>query len=49
MNFVDLLTKAKIASDEKMILIEMYKPLLVKEAVVNGAYTAPRDHLDRRN
>ena len=38
MNFVDLLTKAKVASDEKMILIEMYEPLLVKEAVVNGIF-----------
>ena len=38
MNFVDLLAKAKVASDEKMILIEMYKPLLVKESVVNGIF-----------
>lgn len=38
MNFIELLTDSKTNSISEQMLIEMYKPLLVKEAIWNGVF-----------
>ena len=38
MNFMELLADAKTSHASEMQMIEMYKPLLVKEAIHDGVF-----------
>ena len=38
MTFVELLTDAKTNSTSQEQILEMYKPLLIKEAIYDGAF-----------
>lgn len=38
MNFIELITRAKDESGSELQIVEMYKPLLIKESIHQGIF-----------